>query len=186
MQPKIPWPNNKQFAFTIFDDTDRANLKDNQLVYQCLNELNFKTTKSVWMTDGNKPTKDSGVTCDDKIYLNWLLELKNKGFEIGYHNTTYHSSYRQEIEEGLEKFVKIFNQSPAVMANHSANQENIYWGSHRVSGSRRAIYNILTRFKKNKFYKGHNESSPYFWGDLCKKHITYVRNFVFSDIYIFK
>ena len=56
MQPKIPWPNNKQFAFTIFDDTDRANLKDNQLVYQCLNELNFKTTKSVWMTDGNKPT----------------------------------------------------------------------------------------------------------------------------------
>ena len=182
MQQKIPWPNNKQFAFTIFDDTDRANLKDNQLVYQCLNELNFKTTKSVWMTDGNKLTKDSGVTCDDKIYLNWLLELKNKGFEIGYHNTTYHSSYRQEIEEGLEKFVKIFNQSPTVMANHSANQENIYWGSHRVSGSRRAIYNILTRFKKNKFYKGHNESSPYFWGDLCKKHITYVRNFVFSDI----
>ena len=182
MQPKIPWPNNKQFAFTIFDDTDRSNLKDNRLVYQCLNELNFKTTKSVWMIDGNKPTKDSGVTCDDKIYLNWLLELKNKGFEIGYHNTTYHSSYRQEIEEGLEKFVKIFNQSPTVMANHSANQENIYWGSHRVSGSRRAIYNILTRFKKNKFYKGHNESSPYFWGDLCRKHITYVRNFVFSDI----
>ena len=49
MQPKILWPNNKRFAFTIFDDTDRANLKDNQLVYQCLNELNFKTTKSVWM-----------------------------------------------------------------------------------------------------------------------------------------
>ena len=182
MQPKIQWPNNKQFAFTIFDDTDRANLKDNQLVYQCLNELNFKTTKSVWMMKGKKPTKDSGVTCDDKIYLNWLLELKNKGFEIGYHNTTYHSSYRQEIKKGLEKFVKIFNHSPAVMANHSANQENIYWGSHRVSGSRRAIYNILTRFKKNKFYKGHNESSPYFWGDLCRKHITYVRNFVFSDI----
>ena len=102
MQPKIPWPNNKQFAFTIFDDTDRANLKDNQLVYQCLNELNFKTTKSVWMTDGNKLTKDSGVTCDDKIYLNWLLELKNKGFEIGYHNTTYHSSYRKEIKVGLK------------------------------------------------------------------------------------
>ena len=182
MQPKILWPNNKKFAFTIFDDTDRANLKDNQLIYQCLDELNFKTTKSVWMTKGKKPTKDSGVTCDDKIYLNWLLELKNKGFEIGYHNTTYHSSFRQEIKEGLEKFIKIFNQSPVVMANHSANQENIYWGSHRVSGSRRVIYNILTQFKKNKFYKGHNESSPYFWGDLCKKHITYVRNFVFSDI----
>jgi len=68
------------------------------------------------------------------------------------------------------------------MANHSVNQENIYWGSDRLSGSRRLIYNILTLFKKNKFYKGHDESSPYFWGDLCKQYITYVRNFTFSDI----
>jgi hypothetical protein len=41
MQPKILWPNNKRFAFTIFDDTDRANLKDNKLVYQYLDELNL-------------------------------------------------------------------------------------------------------------------------------------------------
>ena len=182
MHQKISWPNNKQFAFTIFDDTDRANLKDIQLVYQCLDELGFKTTKSVWVTKGNKPHESSGVTCDDKMYLNWLLELKNKGFEIGYHNTTYHSSHREEIKEGLKKFVKMFNQNPNVMANHSDNRENIYWGPHRLSGSRRVIYNILTRYKRNGFYKGHDESSPYFWGDLCKEYITYVRNFVFSDI----
>ena len=182
MQSKILWPNNKRFAFTIFDDTDRANLNDNKLVYQYLNELNFKTTKSVWVIEGNKKQESYGITCKDKEYLNWLLELKGEGFEIGYHNTTYHSSFRQEIDEGLKKFVKMFNQYPKVMANHSANKENIYWGSRRVSGSRRAIYNILTRFGKNKFYKGHDEASPYFWGDLCKEYITYVRNFVFSDI----
>jgi len=182
MYPKISWPDNKRFAFTIFDDTDRANLMDNQLVYQFLDDLNFKTTKSVWIFEGSKPHKDSGVTCDDKMYLKWLLNLKNRGFEIGYHNRTYHSSSRQEIKEGLDKFVKTFNQNPKVMANHSANQENIYWGSHRLSGSRKLIYNILTRFKKNNFYKGHNELSQYFWGDLCKEYVTYVRNFVFSDI----
>jgi len=182
MYQKISWPNSKRFAFTIFDDTDRANLKDSQLVYQCLDELNFKTTKSVWVIEGNRPHADRGITCDNKIYLNLLLELKNKGFEIGYHNTTYHSSCRQDIEKGLKKFIKMFNQNPNVMANHSANRENIYWGSHRLSGSRRVIYNLLTLFKSNKFYKGHDESSPYFWGDLCKEYITYVRNFVFSDI----
>ena len=182
MHPKISWPNNKRFAFTIFDDTDRADLKDIQLAYQCLDELGFKTTKSVWVTNGNKPHESSGVTCEDKMYLNWLLELKNKGFEIGYHNTTYHSSYREEIKAGLEKFVTLFNQLPTVMANHSINQENIYWGPHRLSGSRRVIYNMLTRYKKKEFYKGHDESSPYFWGDLCKEYVTYVRNFVFSDI----
>ena len=182
MNKKITWPDNKRFVFTIFDDTDRANLKDNQLVYQCLYELGFKTTKSAWIVKGNQPHKDEGITCDDKKYLNWLLDLKKKGFEIGYHNTTYHSSYRQEIEDGLKKFALIFNQSPTVMANHSANQENIYWGPHRLSGSRRLIYNILTRFRRNKYYLGHDETSAYFWGDLCKENITYVRNFVFSDI----
>ena len=110
MYPKISWPNNKKFAFTIFDDTDRANLKDNQLVYECLEELNFRTTKSVWVTKGKRLHDDDGVTCDDEMYLKWLLKLKNKGFEIGYHNTTYHSSNRQEIKGGLNKFVKMFNQ----------------------------------------------------------------------------
>ena len=76
----------------------------------------------------------------------------------------------------------MFNQNPKVMTNHSTNEENIYWGSHRLSGSRKMIYNILTRFKKNNFYKGHDKTSRYFWGDLCKEYITYVRNFTFSDI----
>ena len=47
MYSKISWPNDKRFAFTIFDDTDRANLRDNQLVYQCLDELDFKTTNYI-------------------------------------------------------------------------------------------------------------------------------------------
>ena len=101
MHPKILWPNNKRFAFTIFDDTDRANLKDNQLVYRCLDELNFKTTKSTWVSKSNKSHEDSGITCEDKIYLKWLLELKNKGFEgedIG-------KELRKERIKNLEKML---------------------------------------------------------------------------------
>ena len=79
MHPKILWPNNKKFAFTIFDDTDRANLKDIQSVYECLDELGFKTTKSAWVARGKYDHKDKGITCEDKTYLNWLLELKKNG-----------------------------------------------------------------------------------------------------------
>jgi len=182
MHKKILWPNNKSFAFTIFDDTDRANLKDNKLVYQFLDDLNFKTTKSVWVKNGVNLDNDAGITCDNQEYLNWLLALKEKGFEIGYHNVTCHSSRRDEIELGLKKFINLFEQNPNVMANHSSNKENIYWGPNRLTGFRKSIYNILTRFKKNEFYKGEDKSSPYFWGDLCKKHVKYVRNFVFSEI----
>ena len=111
-----------------------------------------------------------------------VIGNKKKGFEIGYHNTTFSSSERQEIKEGLEKFKRYFGNDPIVMANHSENKENIYWGSDRLSESRKIIYNILTLFKKNKYYLGHDKSSKFFWGDLCKENIKYVRNFVFSDI----
>jgi len=182
MHQKISWPNNKKFAFTIFDDTDRSNLKDSQIIYQYLDELGFKTTRSVWVLQGNDDTEEKGVTCMDSLYLEWLLSIKNKGFEIGYHNATYNSSDRKITHEGLKKFVEIFKEMPKVMANHSANKENIYWGPHRLSGFRKMIYNILTLFKRNKYYEGHDESSSYFWGDFCKEYVSYVRNFVFSDI----
>ena len=44
------------------------------------------------------------------------------------------------------------------------------------------IWNEIILFKKNQYFEGHIESSLYFWGDLCRKYITYVRNFIFSDI----
>ena len=179
----INWPDNKKFAFTIFDDTDGSNLNDNRLVYDYLNELGFKTTKSVWVQKVKIfEKKESGITCEDKNYLDWILELKSKGFEIGYHNTAAQSSYRLETKKGLEKFKELFGHDPYSMANHSTNKENIYWGSSRLTKSRKTIYNLATLFRKNKYYEGHKESSPYFWGDLCKEKISYIRNFVFSDI----
>ena len=132
--------------------------------------------------DSNSKNNSEGVTCENKSYLEWLLEIKKIGFEIGYHNTTFSSSERQKIIEGLEKFKRFFGEDPIVMANHSENKENIYWGSDRLSGSRKLVYNILTLFKRNKYYLGHDNSSKFFWGDLCKQNIKYVRNFVFSDI----
>jgi len=182
MHKKINWPNNKKFAFTIFDDTDRSNLKDSKIIYEYLEELGFKTTRSVWMLKDDDNSEEKGVTCENNLYLDWLLEIKNKGFEIGYHNATCNSSKRQSTKEALDKFIKVFGQKPNVMANHSENKENIYWGSQRLSGNRKIIYNILTFLKKNKYYEGHKKSSPYFWGDFCKEYISYVRNFVFSDI----
>jgi hypothetical protein len=33
-------------------------------------------------------------------------------------------------------------------------------------------------------YEGEEEGSPFFWGDLCKQHIKYVRNFTFHRLNI--
>jgi hypothetical protein len=67
------------------------------------------------------------------------------------------------------------------MANHTGCNDSIYWGSARLSGIHRFTYNLLNRNRTNGIFQGHLETSPLFWGDLCKEKIKYVRNFVFGD-----
>jgi hypothetical protein len=86
----IKWPYNKDFAFTIVDDTDHAALNTVKPIYELLEKLQFKTTKTVWV-------------------------------------------------------------------NH-----------------------VNNCFASTSF--GHDKQSMYFWGDLCKKHIKYVRGKCFNDI----
>ena len=36
--------------------------------------------------------------------------------------------------------------------------------------------------RRDSKYLGHVEATPYFWGDLAREHIQYVRNFCFPDV----
>ncbi|HEQ98590.1 MAG TPA: hypothetical protein ENO22_04520 [candidate division Zixibacteria bacterium] len=176
------WPENKDFAFTIFDDTDNARLENVRPVYDFIHELGFRTTKSVWPSKGNDTPIFGGDTCEDPGYAEWLVELRDKGFEIAYHMNTYHSSTRAEIIEGLERFHSIFGHYPESMANHTGCADDIYWGANRLSGLNKFVYNFFTGFRNSARFFGHVEGSKYFWGDICREFIRYCRNFVFRDI----
>ncbi len=182
MKDKILWPEGKDFAFTVFDDTDFSTLKNVKEVYSFLVDHGFKTTKSVWPIRGDKKPRIGGPTCEDNDYLEWVINLKNSGFEIGYHNATFHSSLREETILGIERFNHLFGHYPKSMANHAGCHEGIYWGSYRLTGFYKFIYNLLTRNRHNGLFRGHIKGDKYFWGDICKENIKYVRNFTFSDI----
>ena len=175
----IDWPDGKRFAFSVFDDTDRATLENNRAVYGLLADLGFRTTKSVWAFDGDAPPYIPGVTCDEPRYLAWLHELQAKGFEIGWHLATWESSERSRTEQGLDRFRELFGDYPRSMANHASNEEGIYWGGQRFSSWRKAAFSCIPG--KNRFY-GHDPEDRRFWGDLCLERIRYVRNFVFDEI----
>ena len=175
------WPKGKQFAFTIFDDTDFQTMAGVQPVYECLFDLGLLTTKSVWPLRGNNIPHIGGVTCEDHRYLSWVINLQARGFEIGLHNVTYHTSTREETVTGLDKFTRLFGHHPYTMANHSGCREGMYWGRARLSGVRRLIYDLVVRQGRGSF-EGHVKDSPLFWGDLCRERIRYVRNFTFSEI----
>jgi hypothetical protein len=51
-----------------------------------------------------------------------------------------------------------------------------------MTGTRRVLYDLLTFHSRHGFSRGHVEGDCHFWGDLCRRWIKYVRNFVFADI----
>lgn len=183
---KLPWPDGKRFAFTIFDDTDYSTVENVGEVYAFLRDLGFRTTKSVWPLEGEQTPIAGGDTCENPKYLDWVLSLRDDGFEIGYHNATYHTSDRETSRRGLERFAELFSENPAVMANHVGCEEGMYWGESRLEGPTRFAFNLMTRGRRVGQHRGHVEGDRLFWGDLCRDRIRYVRNFVFRDINTFK
>jgi hypothetical protein len=180
MYQHIKWPDGKDFAFTVFDDTDFASLANVGPVYSLLSDLGFRTTKSVWAFRSNKVI--DGQSLEDPDYLSWILELRDAGFEMGWHNAAANSSPREKTIEAIKIFHDVIGYAPKVGANHKGLRENIYWGPYRVSGLKRLIYNASTKFKHSGTFRGHIEDDPFFWGDVCKSNLKYYRNFVYSEI----
>jgi hypothetical protein len=182
MTARITWPNGKAFAFSVFDDTDLAVPGNFEKVYELLGDLGMRTTKSVWPIcgEGQPPRGPDGSTCEDEEYLAYILGLQRAGFEIGYHNSSHSGVTREGIRRALDRFRELFGKDPACMSNHQSNPEGIYWGADRLSQPLRALYRL--RQGRHQAHQGHIPDSPYFWGDLCRERIRYVRGFVFDDI----
>lgn len=176
--PPIQWPDGKDFAFSVFDDPDGQLLPVSERIYGFLGDLGFRTTKAVWMVDPVREPNSPGDTCQNPAFRKHCLELQEAGFEIGWHHAAAHGSFREETIAALDAFRDCFGAYPSSMANHY-NEEAIYWTADRLTGWRRAAYKALSRGKSQRYF-GADESSPYFWGDICRERIRYCRNFVFA------
>jgi hypothetical protein len=177
------FPDNRRFAFTIFDDTDESTLENVAPVYRLLADLGFRTTKSVWPLPSVPGARVGGTALDCRPYLDLVRGLQGQGFEIALHNVRNHDAPRAMVEEGFARFHALLGHYPRLHANHSQNRENIYWGAARLGTALvRSAYSVATRFARDHYFQGHVAGSPYFWGDLCQQHIRYVRNFTFNEI----
>jgi hypothetical protein len=179
--PRVAWPEGKSFAFTVFDDPDAQSYDVGCRVYSFLAELGFRTTRGVWPSAPVRTPNSGGETCESARYRRHTLDLQAHGFEVGYHHTTCHSSTRDEIACGLERFRDYFGHRPWTMANHY-NEEAIYWGAARLSAPLRTVYSIATLGRRNGSFFGEVEGHSAFWGDLCRDQVRYCRNFVYADV----
>ena len=176
------FPGGKRFAFSVFDDTDVATLDSIRPLYDLLHELGIRTTKSVWAKDyaGESDYRGSH-TLENEAYADYTRELQRRGFEIGFHGATMESARRGDIEQSLATFERVTGARPAIYAAHGMNRDNLYWGVDRLAfRATRSFYALLKRERPG-FFQGHDPESEYFWGDLARESLRYVRSFTFAE-----
>ncbi|NPV90418.1 MAG: hypothetical protein HPY50_06575 [Firmicutes bacterium] len=175
---KICWPKGCDFAFTIVDDTEYASCGNVKPIYDLLYECGIYTTKTVWV----KPPRDhfTGQCLEDAEYLGFVRDLKEKGFEIALHSIGSGSYDRNEIIAGIEEFKNLLGSYPTMQINHSTNNDSLYWGYERYVPPLKWLYQIVYGGKRA--YHGSDQESEYFWGDVAKERIRYIRNHAFNGI----
>jgi len=175
------FPRNKRFAFSILDDTDDSTLENVKPVYDALTAHGIRTTKTVWPVDCPEGSRIyfAADTLQRKPYLDFVHQLAGDGFEIAFHGATMESSRRDRTVEALDLLKREFGAYPTLFCNHGQNRDNLYWGSKRFQTSwlRRVVG--LLRKEASSYYLGDVRDTDYFWGDLCRQHIRYVRNWTF-------
>ncbi|HEY8506875.1 MAG TPA: hypothetical protein VIL32_00880 [Steroidobacteraceae bacterium] len=178
------YPGGARFAFTIFDDTDDATVENVAPVYALLRELGMRTTKTVWPLPCPEGSKlfFAGQTLADPEYAAFVRKLASQGFEIAFHCATMESSTRERVLEGLEAFRRFTGSWPRAHANHAHNRENLYWGADRVDFAPVRLFYRLTNGHSGDWFQGHVPGSSYWWGDVCRERIEYVRNLTFDEV----
>ena len=182
--PPLVFPDGKKFAFTIVDDTDMATLERVRPLYEILERYGLRTTKTVWVRESNNEAHPAnrGDSLGDAAYREFIVGLQQRGFEIALHGVRGGDSVRADTLDGLEQFRSILGHYPVMQVNHSINRDNLYWGPALYSN---AIFRTAAGFRSRYPFEGDQPASPYFWGDVAKQHVKFVRRFTFSDINVY-
>ena len=186
MKNKLIYPSDAEFAFTILDDTDDTTVANGRPVYDLLNKLGLRTTKTVWAFDTppeNRGPYFAGETLSSPEYLEWVHELAVNDFEIAFHNATMGSSFRQDTIKALDLLKNEFVDKIRLHCNHGQNRENLHWGADRYSSYIiRKTLGFTTKFRPYPEFEGNNPESPYYWSDVADERISYMRAFTFRRL----
>lgn len=183
MSSRIEWPDGKQFAFTITDDTDQSTVLKTKPLYDVLLDHGLRTTKTVWPLRARGKCITGGETLEDPGYLEWVRGLQDSGFEIALHGVADETSPRERVSTGLDRYRDLLGSDPRMHINHVGQKEGMYWGPARLHPPASWCYDAYLRYRGGiREYEGHVDASPLFWGDLCLSRTRYTRNLVWHDI----
>jgi len=153
-------------------------------MYDLLYSLGFRTTKTVWPVrcpEGSHNFSASD-TLEDLAYRDFVIDLKQRGFELTWHGATMESSDKARTIRALELYHEMFSEYPRIHVNHADNRENIYWGADRLdSPILKWLFGRLAG-RPAGYFSGHVAESAYGWPEACSEHFEYCRNLTTNDI----
>jgi len=124
-QPVIyisPYPNGRNFSFSITDDPDETRMDKIKPVYETLDSLGFRTTIVCWIfkpqdLSGNPDAQEQikSYTLENPKYIKFLKDLF-KG------NLDYCESFsKRDLEERLKKYEKMLRNCGGSGTGYSMN-----------------------------------------------------------------
>ena len=180
---ELRWPPHPYRAgFTITDDTDASRLPTVRAVYDVLAAHRVRVTRTVWAFAPEEPCgipplparMQRGVTLEDAAYLRYCEQLGEQGFEIALHGASAGNNRRARTERAFARLDRHFPRSWTYIC-HAKNAENPYWQEKTVA---RGPLRVPSRwFGRAHACSGEDPASPYFWGDLCRERVRYIRLF---------
>jgi hypothetical protein len=176
-----PYPH--RGGFCMLDDTDGASLESVKIVYEHLDSIGLCTTKTVWAFEpreasGIPPLPGpvaGGVTLETPAYREYCAELARRGNEIALHGASAGNNRRERTLAALGVLEREFGAPGHTYVCHAKNAENPYWQQRAVAaGPLRWMMNALaSRYRCS----GEDPASPYFWGDVCRARVRFMRLF---------
>jgi hypothetical protein len=176
---KLSWlPGSYKAAVSITDDPDNGSLPRFKAIYDFLMEINFPTTRAMWVYPKTEYTGTPPLKIDftasllsDPECLQYCKKLQSKGFEICLHGASCGNNNRKRTLDALN-FVEEHFKSSQVFICHSKNAENLYWDANTANFP--VEKKLLQLYTKNRCF-GEMPDSQYFWGDICREKINFIR-----------
>ena len=176
----LRWPYPYRWAFSITDDTDCSTLRPVKAVYDYLIRKGLKGTKTVWVREPargcGEPERSKpihGISLEDPRYVEYCRKISRHGIELCMHDVSSGNNRREEIQAAFAKFEEAFGYAPRIHIFHSHNADHIYWGENQFE-SRLARWMVRLMTGKRR-YSGEDPESPYYWSDICRENISYIR-----------
>lgn len=177
----LRWPYPSRWAFGFTSDTDNTSLEATRFFYDYCLEKGMYPTKTVWT---HKPQRQSGVldtleldsspTLEDIDYKEYSQSISQKGIEFCLHDVSAGNNLRDEIIRGFAEFREVFGYSPRLHICHGLNQDHPYWSLNHFKNPLLKFFGKFIYGRRAQF-SGEDPSSPYYWSDICRRTIKYLR-----------